>query len=199
MYITHMRGYSRVLNKCTGTFINFQAFFQGAWPLFCTIYLVKYLISQVLMKITTIFCRDFPFFTMFSKNFLLSLSFLDVRLNFLGGMFIVFDKSSRGYVYSRRYVYFVLQSNLIYSKLPWLKKGHLVNIPKPWRCLDFKKLLLAGLFSTSVTQKNQITLGTFFLTVRQIITSTKDYFRGPWSLTHQRHGISFAIFLLILT
>ena len=67
--------------------------------------------------------------------------------------------------------------NLIYSKLPWLKKGHLVNIPKPWRCLGFKKLLLAGLFSTSVTWKNQITLGTIFLRVRRTITSTKDNFQ----------------------
>ena len=67
--------------------------------------------------------------------------------------------------------------NLIYSKLPWLKKGHLVNIRKPWRCLGFKKLLLAGLFSTSVTWKNQITLGTIFLRVRRTITSTKDNFQ----------------------
>ena len=31
------------------------------------------------------------------------------------------------------------------SYLSW-KKGHLVNIPKPRRCLGFKNLLLAGLF-----------------------------------------------------
>ena len=33
---------------------------------------------------------------------------LKLSLNFLGGMFINFDKSSRGYVYSRGYAYSVL-------------------------------------------------------------------------------------------
>ena len=53
------------------------------------------------MKITALFAEFSPLSPYFTKN-------LKLSLNFLGGMFINFDKSSRGYVYSRGYAYSVL-------------------------------------------------------------------------------------------
>ena len=62
--------------------------------------------SSVLMKISALFAEFPPLSPYFNKN-------LKFSLNFLGGMFINFDKSSRGYVYSRGYAYSVLQSRFL--------------------------------------------------------------------------------------
>ena len=55
------------------------------------------------MKKTTFFAEFSLLSPYFTKH-------LKLSLNFLGGMFINFDKSSRGYIYSRGYAYSVLQS-----------------------------------------------------------------------------------------
>ena len=62
------------------------------------------------MEIITLFAEFSPLSPYFTKN-------LKLSLNFLGGMFINFDKSSRGYAYS------VLQSNCNCSQF-----GHVRDI-----------------------------------------------------------------------